>query len=105
MAHAQKKRSTTGPTSQDHSVRFNVKLTTGTTRAETLNKSGILSAVPLFPDEDDEDLSTIYVVEIGSKDADTVVEHLENDPHVEYVERPPVRKFVGRRSAARTVRR
>ena len=94
MAHAQKKRSATGPSSQDPSIRFNVKLAAGTARAETLNRPGILSAVPLFPGEDDEDLSLIYVVEIGSKDAETVVEHLEKDPQVEYVERPPVRKLV-----------
>ena len=91
---AKKKTSAAGSSSQDQPIRFNVKLTTATTREETLTKPGILSAVPLFPDEDDEDLSTIYVVEIGSKDADTVVEDLEKDPHVEYVERPPVRKLI-----------
>lgn len=78
---------------EEHLVEV-IPLFPGTTRAETLNKPGILSAVPLFPGEDDEDLSTIYVVEIGSKDASPVVERLENDPQVEYVERPPVRKLV-----------
>lgn len=100
MAHAEKRKSDSRASSPQRPVRFNVKLATGGTRENTLDKTeGVLRVDPLFPDEEDEDLATIYVVEIGSKDADTVVERLEKDPHVEYVERPAPRKLI--RSASR----
>lgn len=73
---------------------FNVKLFPGVEREEVFSKAtGVLAVTPLFPDESDAELSTIYTVEIDPSKVESVVDVIRKDEHVEYIEKAPVRRL------------
>ena len=55
---------------------------------------GVIKVDKLFPDSADEELSTLYLVEIDRSDAESVTECIRNIEQVEYVEEAPARKML-----------
>ena len=75
----------------------NVKLTERTTSAvpEPLQDlPGIERIVQTFPEETDEELSTLYLVDIDRAKAKKVLRALRSNPKVDYAESPAARKLL-----------
>ncbi len=81
-------------------VQFNLKLAAGV-KHRKLNQMladapGIESVIQTFPDEADDELSRLYVLEVSAAQADAAMNLLRHRPEVEYVEptasRRPMRK-------------
>jgi hypothetical protein len=48
-------------------------------------------AVPLFPDEDDPELASLYIVELPDEEAESTLEKLKQSSAVEFAEQQPER--------------
>jgi hypothetical protein len=79
-------------------VRLNVKMVHGVEpqqSRETLSATpGVISFVQTFPDETDEELSRLYVVEVEPSELEMTLRKLNNHPGVEYAEQTAPRKLV-----------
>lgn len=79
-------------------ARLNVKLAPETKPQETeavlSSTPGMISVVQTFPDEEDEELSRMYVVEVDSASTDDALENLQQNPAVEHAEHTAKRKLI-----------
>jgi hypothetical protein len=79
-------------------ARLNVKLTPETKPHETeevlSSTPGMISVVQTFPDEEDEELSRMYVVEVDSTMSQDALENLQQNPAVEHAEHTAKRKLI-----------
>lgn len=78
--------------------RLNVKLVAGVDeeRSQELfsDTPGFRAAVRLFPDEQEEEMRSLYVVEVSPSEVERAVEKLRSDPAVEYAVAPTPRKLI-----------
>jgi predicted component of type VI protein secretion system len=79
-------------------ARLNVKLTPETKPHQTAealaSTPGLISVVRTFPDEEDEELSRMYVVEVDANRSQDALENLQQNPAVEYAEHTAKRKLI-----------
>lgn len=79
-------------------LRVNVKLTGGSdvSRCHTLISQlpGVQSVIQTFPDEPDEELKRLLVLEIEPSKLETVLKELRRRVEVEYAEAAPLRKLM-----------
>ena len=79
-------------------ARLNVKLTPETRPHETeealSSTPGMISVVQTFPDEKDEELSRMYVVEVDAARSEDALEKLQQNPAVEHAEHTAKRKLI-----------
>jgi len=79
-------------------TRLNVKLTPGTDRrriTEVLaNTPGVQSVIQTFPDETDEELSRLYILEVDPANLKAALRQLHQNPHVQYAEETVRRKLI-----------
>jgi hypothetical protein len=79
-------------------VRLNVKLLPGLDRHKSdaaLNGTpGLRSVIQTFPEETDEELSTLYILEVDPSNLKDAVRQLQDNPSVEYVEETARRKLI-----------
>ncbi|MGE5220474.1 MAG: hypothetical protein ACM3SP_26005 [Chloroflexota bacterium] len=78
--------------------RVNVKLTgdSDLSRGQTIlsRLQGVQSVIQTFPDEPDEDLKRLFVLEIEPSKLESVLKELRRRGEVEYAERAPLRKLI-----------
>lgn len=79
-------------------ARLNVRLTPETKPHETeevlSSTPGMISVTQTFPDEEDEELSRMYVVEVDSASSADALENLQQNPAVEHAEHSAKRKLI-----------
>ncbi|HEY6046752.1 MAG TPA: hypothetical protein VIU65_09120 [Pyrinomonadaceae bacterium] len=79
-------------------ARLNVRLTPETKPHETeevlSSTPGMISVTQTFPDEEDEELSRMYVVEVDSASSADALENLQQNPAVEHAEHTAKRKLI-----------
>ena len=74
---------------------YMVKLRPGVGGAEVFSEvTGVLKITQIFPDSTDEELSTLYHVEVDRSDASAVAECIRKIEQVEYVEEDHPRKLL-----------
>lgn len=83
-------------------VHLNMKLAAGV-KQNKLKKvlaemPGIESVIQTFPDETDEELSRLYVLEVNPSEVDTTLEVLSHHPEIEYVEPSAPRRLIRKAS-------
>jgi hypothetical protein len=75
-----------------------VKLAAGTDhgQANTLLAStpGVRSVIQLFPDDPDDEMRRLYIVEVPSNHVDEAIQHLQRNPGVEFAHETAPRKLV-----------
>jgi len=79
-------------------VRLNMKLAAGV-KPNKLDKllagaPGIESVIQTFPDETDEELSRLYVLDVNPEEVDAALENLSHQPEIEYVEPTAPRRLI-----------
>lgn len=78
-------------------VRLNLKLAAGTNHQvldRLLAKApGIQSAIQTFPDETDEELSRLYVLEVSASESEAAITTLSKYSEIEYVELAAARRI------------
>ncbi len=79
-------------------VHLNMKLAAGV-KQNKLKKvladaPGIESVVQTFPDETDEELSRMYVLEVDPEEVDAALEALSHQQEIEYVEPSAPRRLI-----------
>jgi len=79
-------------------LQINVKLNADANQQQAVK---VLSAIPavrdvirLFPDESDQELSQLYVIEIDPSGLKSALEAIRHNPDVEYAEDPSPRKLI-----------
>ena len=79
-------------------VRVNVKLVPDADRARSVSRladaTGVRTVVQTFPDETDQDLSGLYMLEVDPPNLESILEKLRKVPEVEYAEVAPSRRLV-----------
>ncbi len=79
-------------------ARLNVRLTPQAKPDETheviSSTPGVISVVQTFPDEKDEALSRMYVVEVDPAMSQNALENLQQNPAVEHAEHTGKRKLI-----------
>ena len=79
-------------------ARINVKLAAGVSHEEVdtvlSGTPGLQSVVQLFPDERDEDMRCMYMLEVAPDRLDAAVEQLRRNPHVESAHETAPRKLI-----------
>lgn len=79
-------------------ARINVKLADGTDhgQANTLLAStpGVRSVIQLFPDDPDDEMRRLYIVEVVSDHVDDAIQQLQRNPGVEFAHETAPRKLV-----------
>ena len=55
---------------------------------------GVQSVIQTFPDETDQELKRLFVLEIDASDVESALKELRRRPEVEYVEKAPLRKLI-----------
>ena len=79
-------------------TRLNVKLTPGADRrciTEVLaNTPGVQSVIQTFPDETDEELSSLYILEVEPANLKAALRQLQHNPHVQYAEETARRRLI-----------
>ncbi len=87
-----------GPHKVTSGVRVNVKLAPGRDRHKSLEilseAPGVRSVTQTFPDEVDDELSGLYLLEIDSASLDSALDQLRQSAYVEYAEVAPLRKLI-----------
>lgn len=78
-------------------VRLNLKLAVGATQ-QALDKllakaPGIQSAIQTFPDEPDEELSRLYVLEVSASESEAAITALNKHSEIEYIEPAAARRI------------
>jgi hypothetical protein len=77
---------------------LNVRLTAETKPQETeealSSTPGMISVVQTFPDEEDEELSRMYVIQVDSTRSEDALEDLQQNPAVEHAEHTAKRKLI-----------
>ncbi|MFN0112328.1 MAG: hypothetical protein ACKVZH_25995 [Blastocatellia bacterium] len=78
-------------------IKLNLKLAAGT--ESTLDSllvevPGVRSAIQTFPDESDEELARLYVLEVNEADSDATLQLLNNRSEIEYVEPAAPRRLI-----------
>ena len=81
-------------------VTLNLKLAPGVEK-QTLDKllaqaPGVQSVIQTFPDESDEELSRLYVLEVKASEAEAAINSLNKHSEIEYVESAAPRGLKGR---------
>lgn len=78
--------------------RVNVKLTgnsdSSRCRGILSRLPGVQSVIQTFPDEADEDLKRLFVLEIAPSKLESVLKKLRHHGEVEYAEQAPLRKLI-----------
>ncbi|HEX4900744.1 MAG TPA: hypothetical protein VFV61_09440 [Pyrinomonadaceae bacterium] len=79
-------------------LRLNVKLAPrvkpGNFKKVLSGTTGLRSVIQTFPDERDEELSHLFIVEVEPDRATQALKELKDNPAVEYVERTAKRKLI-----------
>ena len=79
-------------------VRVNVKLVPDADRARSVSRlsdaAGVRTVVQTFPDETDQELSGLYMLEVDPPNLKSILEQLRKIPEVEYAEVAPSRRLV-----------
>jgi hypothetical protein len=79
-------------------ARLNVRLATGVKphqSEEILSQTpGVISVTQTFPDEKDEELSRMFVVDVDPSKSDDALKKLQENPRVEYAEPTARRKLI-----------
>lgn len=79
-------------------VRVNVKLAPGAERDRSLNilsrPRGVRSVIQTFPDETDEELARLYMLDVDPSKLQSALRELRHCPEVEYAEVVPSRKLI-----------
>ena len=79
-------------------LRVNVKLTGDSdpdrSRGLLSRLRGVQSVIQTFPDERDQELKRLFVLEIDPSDVESSLKELRRRPEVEYVEKAPLRKLI-----------
>jgi hypothetical protein len=79
-------------------VRLNVKLVPGTDQRQITeifsNTPGVQSAIQTFPDETDEELANLYILEVDPSNLKAALRKLHHNPYVEYAEETARRKLI-----------
>jgi hypothetical protein len=79
-------------------LRVNVKLTGDSdpdrSRGLLSRLRGLQSVIQTFPDETDQELKRLFVIEIDASDVESALKELRRRPEVEYVEKAPLRKSI-----------
>ena len=79
-------------------LRVNVKLTGDAdpdrSRGLLSRLRGVQSVIQTFPDETDQELKRLFVLEIDPSDVEFSLKELRRRPEVEYVEKTPLRKLI-----------
>ncbi|MGE0886537.1 MAG: hypothetical protein AB7P14_23615 [Blastocatellales bacterium] len=83
-------------------VHLNMKLAAGV-KHNRLKKvladaPGIESVIQTFPDETDEELSRMYVLEVDPAEVDAAIAALNHQPEIEYVEPSAPRRLIRKAS-------
>lgn len=80
------------------SVRVNVKLASGAARDRGVGilsrLGGVRTFVQTFPHETDQELASLYMLEIDPADLPSALRELRQCPEVEYAEVAPSRKLI-----------
>ena len=79
-------------------IRLNVKLTPGIGRQQ-LGKvwsetPGLRSAIQTFPDETDQELSRLYIIEVDPSNLKAALRQLRHNPYIEYAEETARHKLI-----------
>jgi hypothetical protein len=81
-----------------NTTQVNVKLAPGADRrraaAFLAALPGVEDVVQLFPDEADEELAGLYVIEVDAPELETALHELGRQPDVEYAEEAAPRKLI-----------
>ena len=79
-------------------MRVNVKLAPGAERDRSLSilsrPRGVRSVIQTFPDETDEDLDRLYMLDVDPSNLQSALRELRQCPEVEYAEVVPSRKLI-----------
>ena len=79
-------------------VRVNVKLVPDADRARSVSRladaAGVRTVVQTFPDETDQELSGLYLLEVDPPKLDSILAQLRQVSEVEYAEVAPSRRLV-----------
>lgn len=79
-------------------VRLNLKLAVGVNHSKLekllAEAPGIESVIQTFPDETDEELSRLYVLEVNSSQVDEAIKTLSHRSEIEYVEPTAPRRLI-----------
>lgn len=79
-------------------LRVNVKLTgksnPGQCQGILSRLRGVQSVVQTFPDEIDEDLKRLFVLEVDPSELESALKELRRRSEVEYAEKAPLRKLI-----------
>lgn len=78
-------------------IKLNLKLTAGAkpkSKDWLADVPGVQSVIQTFPDENDEELARLYVLEVKASDSDAVLKNLTHHAEVEYVERTAPRRLL-----------
>ena len=85
-------------TEKEDLVQVNVKLIAGTDKKasyDTLRIApGVINVIQTFPDEVDEELATLYLLDVKSSKVKPVLRRLRANPEIEYVEEAASRKLI-----------
>jgi len=79
-------------------ARLNVKVVPGVDEKRSQSvfskTPGYVTAIQLFPDEPEEEMRSLYIVEVEPSEVEQAVERLRGNPAVEYAEPPARRKLI-----------
>ena len=79
-------------------VRLNVKLASQVNEEEPekvlAGTPGLKSVIQTFPDEEDEELSRLFIIEVEPSSAKLALEKLHENPAIEYAEPTAKRKLI-----------
>jgi nitrate reductase NapAB chaperone NapD len=79
-------------------VRVNVKFVPGADHTQSLQTvsamPGVLNVIQTFPDETDQELASLYLVEVENSQIKSALRELRAMPGVEYVEETAPRKLI-----------
>ena len=56
--------------------------------------AGVQAVIHTFPEETDEELKRLFVLEVAPTDVDSILKELDGRADIEYVERAPKRKLI-----------
>jgi uncharacterized phosphosugar-binding protein len=79
-------------------ARINVKLASGTNHADAneifARTPGLHSIAQLFPDEHDDEMRSMYLLEVAAQSVKAAVEQLRTNPQVESVHETAPRRLI-----------
>lgn len=79
-------------------MQVNVKLAPGALRDRSLSilsrPRGVRSVMQTFPDETDEELARLYMLDVDPSDLQSALRELRQRPEVEYAEVVPSRRLI-----------